>query len=232
MKRTQILGQLQQIDLQLAAKRALVGQDEAKRADETSILGARADLERISTARAGLEAKLQDSDLLAKTLTGKAQAVGKRLYSGGVSNPKELSGLEKDAEMIKHQRSELDDKMLDLMGQLELAQAEEQTARTKLEAMEAERKKDLARIAHEIAKLEEQIAELTRQRDDFKSKLSPQDWGLYEELARTHSGRAVSHLKGPACSACGVDVPTGLRSRVIVGEELALCTNCGRILVP
>lgn len=232
MKRTQILGQLQQIDLQLANNRALVGQDEAKRADEKLLAGARADLERVSTARADLEAKLQDSDLLAKTLTGKAQAVSKRLYSGGVSNPKELSGLEQDADMIKRQRSELDDKMLDLMAQLEAIQSEEIKARATLEEVEAGRKKDLVKIDHEIINLEGQITELTRHRDELRSKLSPEDWGLYEEIAQTHAGRAVSQLKGSSCSACGVDVPTGLRSRVAAAEELTRCTNCGRILVP
>jgi predicted nucleic acid-binding Zn-ribbon protein len=55
---------------------------------------------------------------------------------------------------------------------------------------------------------------------------------VYEGLIKSKKGRAVAHIKGAACSACGFAIPSGLASRARVGEELVFCVNCERILVP
>lgn len=230
MNRSHSLNQLQNIDTQLAAKRDLLRKIQVKRADESRLTAARGDLESASGARATLESKLLDSDLLARSLEAQAKSVGDKLYGGRVSNPKELAGLEQDAEMLKRQRSELDDSMLELMAQLEASQASERERQGLVEGLENEQARNVAKFDREIAELDKQIVDLTRQREEWAGKISTEDLRLYEELARTHGGRAVSQMKGSTCTACGVDVPTGVRSRALAGEELALCTNCGRIL--
>ena len=71
-------------------------------------------------------------------LEQKTQREESRLFSGGVSNPKELSSLQAEVAMLKKKRSELDDQLLEVMVQREDAEATKQRLETEKKEAAAE----------------------------------------------------------------------------------------------
>ena len=72
---------------------------------------------------------------------------------------------------------------------------------------------------------------MARERDELRARLSEVDLQVYDSLYESKKGRAVAHVKGSSCAACGYAIPSGLASRARMGEEIVYCANCGRILV-
>ncbi len=230
MNRSQVLNQLQNLDTKLGAKRKLLLELQTRRTDDSRLALARGELERALAIDSELRARLRDAEMRAMTLTDKFKTVNSKLYGGQISNPKELAGLELDAQMLKRQRDELDDQMLGLMSEIEATETDARTKQTQFDTLETDRKRDVVTIEHEIAELEALIAKVEHEREAIRSKASSEDLGIYEAIAYAHGGRAVAVIKGMACSACGIDLPSALRSRAQMGEDLTLCPNCGRIL--
>jgi uncharacterized protein len=177
-----------------------------------------------------LRTSLRDRDLEAKTLDAKIKQVEERLYSGRVTNPKELEGIQQDAQMHKRQRSKLDDAMLGLMDEVEAAQKRVAETSHALEQAEATRAHAVEKLTRERDELVTQIAALTRSREQTRASLDANSLGLYERLRAIKAGRAVAQIKHDACGVCGVSIPTGIQARARNGDELVFCPSCGRIL--
>lgn len=231
MNRSQVLSHLQAFDIQTTSNRQLLREVQARLTDESRLTAAQTQLTSVQTTDGELRARLRDAELSAKTLDEKLRGVSQRLYGGKVSNAKELTGLEQDEQMLKRQRSELDDQMLDLMVRVEAIEKQVREWQAQFDQTTAERTREVEKFRREVTELEKQSAELERQRETLRVKISSEDLCVYDELTHTHKGHATATIKGVACSECRVDVPSGLKSRAQAGEELVYCPNCGRILV-
>jgi predicted nucleic acid-binding Zn-ribbon protein len=67
----------------------------------------------------GRQARLRDLELELQTTAAKAAKVEKDLYSGRISNPKELRAMQEDVEGLGRQRQRLEDEILTLMEEIE-----------------------------------------------------------------------------------------------------------------
>ncbi len=230
MSRTSTLWRLQTIDQEIdeKTKRAhLVGEAQA---NDPKVVAAKAALETDQEKLAQARAALRDRELDASSLDAKIKQVEEQLYSGLVSNPKELGGLEKDLQMHKRRRSEMDDTLLRLMDSVEQALRRAEERALALRAVEETRKNEVEHLSREETALAARLAELATQREQTRAALDTDALRQYDQLRRTKAGRAVAPVKSDSCSQCGVAVPTGLINRVRAGDEIVLCTSCGRIL--
>jgi predicted nucleic acid-binding Zn-ribbon protein len=96
--------------------------------------------------------------------------------------------------------------------------------------MERSWKEDQERIRKEIAGLEAAVAALEQNREPVVAQLDPASIGMYEELRKTKQGRAVAKVKQSTCQGCRISLPVSDQQRARIGQELAKCSNCGRIL--
>ncbi len=231
MTRLDLLNELQTLDIRidenLRARREL----EADLANDSSVAAARDQFKAAAGLAEELRARLRSLELEAKGIDDHIKQVDARLYGGQVTNPKELSGLERDSQMLKRRKSELEDRMLEVMGELEMRETAASEQRRVLDRVAATRSDATVRDQARIEELEATASKLEAARAQLRSRISPADLQLYDELVRAKRGRAVARIKGDACSACGFGVPSGVASRARLGE-LSFCTNCGRILVP
>lgn len=227
-----LLWHLQTTDTELDEKAKRLQQIDAALGDAPNLDAARAAHADAQKRLAALRAQLHDSELQALALDAKIQSLEERLYSGRVTNPKELDGMEKDLQMHQRQRRALDDKLLELMEGVEQAQARvDETART-LQQIETARARELEHLAREREALHARLAELHRAREETRAHLNSHAdvLRLYDQLRQTKGGRAVVQLKRDACGACGFAIPTAQIQRVREGNTLVLCSGCGRIL--
>ena len=198
-------------------------------ANDPSLISVRAAHDDAQKRLSALRGQMQDRELEAKTLDVKIKGIEERLYSGRVTNPKELDGMEKDLQMHKRQRGALDDKLLALMDAVEQAQKHADDQARTLKQTETARTSDLEQLARERDALAARLAELHTEREQTRAALSADALRTYDHLRKTKGGRAVAQIKRDACSACGVGIPTGLIQRAREGNEIVLCSGCGRI---
>jgi uncharacterized protein len=230
MNRLDRLSDLQTMDIRIEENRRARQEAEARLANDAARVSAQNDLEAANRAANQWRARLRALELEADSIGERIKGVDARLYGGRINNPKELSGLEQDELMLKRRKSEVEDRMLEAMAQLETAEAQVASRRAALDKITIAR---AAAHAHDHAQLEELGAEADKlkvAREQLRAQIAPADLQVYDDLFRTKKNRAVAHLKNTSCSACGFAVPSGLASRAKLGE-LVFCANCGRILV-
>jgi hypothetical protein len=232
MNLTAALWQLQTIDQDIDDKTQRLTLVDESLANDPAVKVARATLAIDQKKLADLRAALHNRELEAKGLDAKIKELNQRLYSGTVSNPKELDGLSKDLEMHTRQRSSLDDRLLELMDGVEQAQARFNTQSGLVKQVDDKRASELESLARERETLAMQMARLDADREKTRSLLGGDTVRIYDRLRLTKGGRALGQLRRDSCGACGVTVPTGLVNRVRGGAEIVYCTSCGRILTP
>lgn len=230
MSRIATLWHLQTIDQELDEKSKRARQVDEAVANDPKAAAAGAALESAQKKLSEVRVSLRNQELDAKGLDSKIKEVEERLYGGRVLNPKELDGLEKDLQMHKRRRGEMDDTLLALMESVEQATKRVGDETIALKKIEATRAGDLEKLAREKDLLSERLDELSGQRDQARAGLDADALRQYDQLRRTKAGRAVAQVKSDSCSVCGVTVPSGLINRIRTGDEIVLCSSCGRIL--
>lgn len=230
MNQISLLVELQHLDTRSDENAALRGTLETKLADASAQDDARAALDSTDKHIHELKAKLRALELETDGLAEKLKSVNERLYSGRITNAKELADLNTDEKMLQRRKRELEDKELALMEEIENANHALTARRASHVKISGE---TAARHAHARAALQELDtldADLARNREILRAQLAVESLRAYDNLRRTKKGRAVTKMKASSCSACGYAVPSGLVARVKAGNELVFCANCERIL--
>jgi len=151
-----------------------------------------------------------------------------RLYSGRITNPKELSTLQKDIELLKGHRAPFEDKALELMESIDAVEAEINKAEALLqrhkEALEVRRKE----LGEELKRLGAELAEHETRRAALLPDI-PTDVVEQYRLLRKQKGRAVARVEQASCRGCGIAVTAAFIHRARAGE-IVHCGSCNRIL--
>jgi predicted nucleic acid-binding Zn-ribbon protein len=230
VRKVDLLRQLQDADSRLDSARTLIARLTADLGDRGGLPRREAELASAREELRGLEALQRDLELQAEDRRAKIASDEGKLYSGRVTNPKELGNLSDEVAQDKRQLNAVEDKLLDIIERVEettkRARALEATlageTRGWTEAQEAARSK--------IAETERTVATLDAQRSSATSKLVPSDISTYETLRRQKNGLAVAQVQQRTCQACRVGLTPALEQRARIGADLIPCHSCGRIL--
>lgn len=184
---------------------------------------------RVEADRLASEARRIEQDIA--MLRERHAAETQRLYSGDISNPRELQDLRRDAEATERRIGEHEDRLLEVMEQQEALAARMArlaAERGRLEEVVAERAR--ARDAA-AADLLAQLEAAERVRDAERAALSEELLARYDAVAARHGGVAVGRLEGDLCTACRLSLPRAEVSALREGPPLGTCPECGRLLV-
>lgn len=231
MNQAQALYQLQKFDQDISQRKSRLAEIEALLGEDTRVRAAGQTLAQAETDLAPWRAQAADLDLEIRSVTAKAEAVEQRLYSGAVSNPKELQDMQEEIASLKRRRARLEDDLLEAMIAVETGQQTLDEARADLEQTTAQWERDQHDLLAEQAALEQQIAAQREQRAALKTEIAPQNLEIYKRLFRTRQGQVVAPLQDSNCQTCGVGQTTKTVQEVRQARELVTCENCGRILV-
>ena len=154
-----------------------------------------------------------------------------QLYSGAVTNPRELEPLEREATHIHELLQQQDAGLLDLSLLAEESRKrcdhlEKELADTRIEwqSRQAELKERQESLAAERETVD-------TQRSNLAAALDASALQRYEALRRTKGGLAVAKVVRGLCQACRMSLPTQLQQRVRSGRQTVLCSSCGRMLL-
>lgn len=230
MSRVSSLFRLQEIDRSIDRSRARLAEIEELLGESPALRSAREAHEQAQARLRAAQASVRDAELSVATQRTKLENAERALYGGGVQNPKELEGLQADAESLKRHLGVLEDRLLEAMVALEDAGLEAGRAEEVLAAAQGAQIKGQASLAGERTQLQARLAALETEREAAAGGVAEKDLALYARLRDSMGGLALATLKDESCGACGVGISAAERQTVRSGSDLYRCPNCGRIL--
>ena len=229
-KRVKLLYALQRVDLELARKGRRYKTVEANLGESEPLRQTRAKLETAKQEHDHWRAQSQDRDLEAQSLSNKLRNENERLYSGRVTNPKELGDIQHEIEYLKRRQADLENQQLEAMIALEEATTQLAIANEELVVVEAAWKSENADLHQEYETLKQELAQLLAQRNQVLRALSEKEKNEYHSLQRLRKGVAVAVVQDGRCSACNVSIPKRDLERAAQQDEIMHCSGCDRIL--
>jgi hypothetical protein len=155
-----------------------------------------------------------------------------KLYSGAISNPKELEDLQQESISLKKYLIVLEDRQLEAMLAAENAQNEYDQLSSRAQELTSQKEAENKRLEMEKKDLEARINLLETQRNDLLTDSSIPHLSVYEKIRQSSGGIAVTLMSGSSCSACGASIPSAIQQEARSPTKLAFCPACKRILHP
>lgn len=174
--------------------------------------------------------ELRDCELELKGVESKNKLYNDRLYAGKITNPKELSSIEQEIEMLKRQKDKLEERILELMDLVEERKMEMLRAQESLQNLDKEYEAFIASQRKKSAMLAAEIKQLTAMREEILPKIDPALLSKYEALSARLGGIGISKVEQGTCSACRTQLLKNTISALSNTDEIQTCENCSRIL--
>jgi predicted nucleic acid-binding Zn-ribbon protein len=167
------------------------------------------------------------------SLSERANQAEKQLYSGAVTNPRELQALQDDVASIRRRIGQLEDEELEIMELTEPVDAERNELAGERERLDAERARIEAELAESESDLQAELAAVRAEREAAAAEVTDDLWPEYDALRAQLGGVAIARLVGSTCQGChlalsAVEVD---RIRKLGLDEAVHCEECGRLLV-
>jgi predicted nucleic acid-binding Zn-ribbon protein len=229
MSEVQQLLRLQEIDSEIRQKTQRLGEVLKAQKDTEELLAAR---QRSSSATADLQTwqtEHKNLTLELEKLNSKAKRSEERLYSGRITNPKELTDIQNEIDSLGRRRQVMEDEVLEAMIMLEDAETELSEATDSLSLIETEWQRTQGALKVEQNELALRLNVLANQRQKQTPLIPIAALQKYETISREHGGLAVVLLRGNMCQGCRLNVSANIAKAVGQGQ-LIYCNQCGRIL--
>lgn len=198
--------------------RAKLKEVDARLEKGKTILGAQeAELKRLQDEIAMLEAKIA--------------AEQDKVMSGAITAHKEVAHITREMDSLRQRKDGLDTQALRFMERVEQAEAgmaHLDEARTELASREDAL---IARFKEIGGEIRSQVAQRVTQRAKLAELLTPALLKRYDTAREQRGGVGVGKLEADACSACHSDLPTESLRDLSMGDPIAECPACGRLLV-
>lgn len=231
MSEVEQLYKLQQMDTEIDEKKRRLGDVLKAQKGDVALTSAQKRMETAVAALQSWQAKRRELNLELDGLNQKTKNSERRLYSGKVTNPKELSDLQQEIESLSRRREALEETILEVMIELEEAQKEHDRAAAVLKEAEASWSQKSARLQQEQNELALRLHHLMTARKQQTALLPAAALAEYDKLRQRSGGVAVAKLRVNQCLACQITVSANKVKEAREGK-LVYCGGCGRILYP
>lgn len=230
-----LLDNLQEIDLQIEKLQA-----EKEEAFKTSPLSdfkkelasLKTKLEKLKQeeAKVSLQHKKAEGEL--ELLEQKIASEEKRLYSGMVTNPKELKALNDEIASLERLKEKQEESFLEV--EITLEGLNETIAHTEKSIKQKE--KEVESEENRLKEIEEntlaRVGELKSEVDKLREAIPPELLKIYDSRRLKLARRVVAHLKNGVCSGCQMEIHAEELDKILNNpDKLATCPNCQRLLL-
>ncbi len=222
------LYQLQEVDLELESNEQALKQIASQLGESEAVVETRS---KLASERQRLKELTQQQHSTEGEIEGiinKLTSVGEELYSGRIRNPKELSNLQHEIDGLKTNRSQLEDKTLEIMDQVESATKSVTTIDSELKVLEAEWQSQQQQLSTDLEQLKTVLSNLQNKRQLRATDIDSQVVEVYSKLKK-QKGTAVAKVEQGICHGCRISLPVNELQQIRSGS-LVRCSSCGRIL--
>jgi predicted nucleic acid-binding Zn-ribbon protein len=222
------LYELQELDLEIDSQEQALGLATSQLGESQAVLKLQGQLQKEQQRLEELKRKQHTAEWEIEDLSTRLATAEKKLFSGDIKNPKELASLQHEVEMFKNKRSQLEEKALEIMEQVELAEAGIAKTNSELEEMRAEWQQQQRELSDNVERLKAILSNLRQKRQLLSEEIPPQAVELYQGL-RKAKGTAVARVEQGICRGCRISLPMTELQKARSGK-LVKCSSCGRIL--
>lgn len=222
------LYKLHEIDLALHRIKKQAGDVEEGKKLQAIALKAKSEFEAASKAFHDKHAEQRDLELASEQISDKIKSIEKQLFSGSVTNPKEIEALETQKKGLIANRSATDDKILPLLDEVPALQ--KRAAETKSAAEKAVKTFQdwKAHAEANRTKLEQQYKTVAAQRPEIVKTISATLLAKYEAIRAKYT-IGIATISGRNCTECGSPVPEMVMTQ-LNDDKIVTCEGCQRIL--
>lgn len=229
VSQTAALYHLQTLDSQRDSALARLTEIDKLLAQNQAVRAAQQALDDAKKHHTQWKVKSTDLELDRSRLQNEANEAEERLYSGRVSNPREMTDLQEKIASLKHRRDVLEEPLLEAMLEVEQGESDMASAQSSLEQVLEQQKQTLGALATEQGQLRESLPQLVGEIAQTRTGVEAANLALYDKLRKRPGGIAVTRLIKGECSTCGVQLTSRQEQQVVHGEVMP-CPTCGRIL--
>lgn len=152
------------------------------------------------------------------------------LFSGKITNPKELQDLQMESEALKRYITQLEDEQLEAMIAHETAINAQVTAHKDLERIRGAVAEEQASLRGDRTRLTEDIERLSIEKNAVLQSIPTDTLSLYQKLRKEKRGIAVSTVSDGGCSVCGQALTPADIQAIRTSSDFVFCPSCGRIV--
>ena len=230
MSWTDALVRFQEIDLELQHLNQKLSEIEADLNDTSALADAQQNADQAAQNASVARKAQKDVEFeLQKTQT-ELQQTEQRLYSGSVTNPRQLEDLQAKSQSLRRWVAKLEDDLLEAMVAREEADEASAKASAHLKHITTKRATFEQNLAAERNVLQTRGQTLLQEAENIKTRIPPAIIDSYHYLTSRTGGMPVARLQGEVCSVCGMEVLKPTQRKVKNGEE-AYCDGCRRLIV-
>ena len=231
MSNVAALYRLQVLELDILERAKRIKAINAQLEDDAALREAEAEDEEAQGALEVAEARVRDMELEIAAAVDKRQSAETRLYSGEVTNPKELQDMQMEVEALTRRKSVLDDELLKLKSERDELRGKAEDAEARCSQAREKHELESKELLDEKETLTDTVNQLLARRKSSVAEIPPQAFQTYNSMRAAKSNRPVAVLKEKACTICGIEQNYIVITAINRGEELVNCQNCGRILI-
>jgi hypothetical protein len=224
------LYQLQQLDSDIERAAAEAQAINVALQDDSALRQAQQALETAQRALQQCQQALRVAEQELADLAARIKAHNDRLYSGSVTNPRELGSLQQEVQHLRELHSAQEDRVLEAMAAAEEAQTLAASQKTQQESATQTRQQEQTALTERQRLAEARLADLRQRRQSQAESCDPALLQRYEQIRRARGGKAVVLAEGSACQGCRVGLTASDMQRLRTSADVTTCSNCGRML--
>jgi len=222
------LYQLQEVDLEVESNERALSQMVSQLGKSEAVVRAQSKLASEQQRLDELRHQQHSAEWEIDDIVSKLAAADEQLYSGRIRNPKELTNLQHEVDMLKAKRDQLENNALEIMDQVELAEASVVATGSEVEKLEAEWHSQQQQLSADVEVLKSKLSALQHKRQLLSAEIDSQAVEVYDEL-RKQKGQAVAKVEQGICRGCRISLPSSELQQARSGD-LMQCGSCGRVL--
>ncbi len=226
-----VLYEVQQADLEISRlKQALASLDtgEGLRAE---IAAAEAGAAKLRKRLETLEAEHLDQTLEMETLIEKRSRFETQLYGGKVSNPRQLTDLQEEVNMLRREGDRVETRVIELMLELEQERADLAGQEAELAGQRARLQELLQQVDMTSRRLQAEIAEWEERRKGAAAQVNAHLLKRYDQIRVSKGNLGLARVTDQTCPGCRVAIPSERLKAIKAGRVGETCDNCGRMLM-
>ena len=216
---------LNQRKADLPEQRELDELNEQRSAIAVTHAEAQTSLDAVAREQTKLETEIQQID-------DKVSHEQNRLYSGDVSNPKELANIQAELDALRRRKAHLEDEELEVMERREGIEKEHGDLVATVADIDAKIADATSRRDAASVEIETELRRLGDERAQLLPTISSEVVEMYEDIRTRRGGVAVGALVDGTCRACGLPLSPAQRDEIKRSDDpIIRCENCRRLLV-
>ena len=222
------LHQLQEVDLELESNEQALARIMSQLGDSQVVAATRNEITCEQQHLEELRRQQRSSEWEVDDLTTKLVVAEEKLYSGRITNIKELANLQHEVDGLKNRRNQVEDKTLEIMQQVSEKEARVAILDGDLKGLEAEWQREQQQLSAEAERHKTIVSDLMQKQKLLLTGIDSTAADTYHEVKK-QKARAVAKVEQGTCRGCGITLTTAQLQQA-KGDRLVQCSNCGRIL--